>query len=762
MIEYSSIFPFVVIIFLGIIIYLINEIRIKDNDINLLKETINSYKEKLAQMKNDNLLLQQKAVFVERQSDKMIEQFKSLSHETVASQSFSFIKVIEDHIHKIKTTNQEENFKNKSSIKEVLLPMENVIHNFEKIINSFENKTSIDNREIFSKLSQVINTSFNLQQEVNKVINSLRSPNVKGIWGEMQLKRLVQICGMEEHCDFQWQSTIEKGLKPDMVINLPNGKQIIVDSKVSLSAYINCMDTNDDEKKKYYLQDHARQIKQHINSLYNKRYWENMENCANFVILFLPGECFLSAALEVNPSMLEYASKYNIILATPTTMIGLLKTIGFGWENIHISKDIEKIKFILQNLYSELSTVLEDMGAMGKIIESLNAVYKNTYHTIDCNLKYTLEEIHHKYSITFQNNLKEEKTKKTKIPDSIKQELKNKNNNIKEEVGENILHPKEDIFNEQSDESGLTERSKERVLTERNEEKIFTERSKERVLTERNEEIGLPERNEEIGLTERNEEIGLTERNEERELTEQSKERGLTENSEKKIFTEQSEAKELEANNDGNLFTKSESLNATKSLDETKSSLDETKSSLNETKSLLDETKSSLDETKSLLDETKSSLDETKSSLDETLIINKDNDLHQTQSLKELIILKDIFSEEQVDNKKKTQGPINFQEQIISPSINNNPKSITQDHIIITNELSKKIPLEYPPIKNMYNTLEENFANVIIMNDVDDNLNFNKIKMEINPSFQDKKEKNIIEIPFSNNNYYNNNFLLIK
>ena len=452
MIPYNLLFSLIIIIFLSIIIYLMNEIRIKENQCNLQKETINSYKEKLTQIKNDNLLLQQKAMFVEKQSDKMIEQFKSLSHETVASQSFSFIKVIEDHIHKIKTTNQEESFKNKSSIKEILTPVENTIANFEKIIQSFESKTSIDNREIFSKLSQVINTSFNLQQEVNKVINSLRSPNVKGIWGEMQLKRLVQLCGMEEHCDFQWQSTIDKGLKPDMIINLPNGKQIIVDSKVSLSAYINCMDTTDEEKKKYYLQDHARQIKQHINILNSKKYWENMENSANFVILFLPGECFLSSALEVNPSMLEYASKYNIILATPTTMIGLLKTIAFGWENIHISKDIEKIKFILQNLYGELSTVVDDMDTMGKTLDSLNKIYKKTYHTIDCNLKYPLEEIHKKYSITFQNNLKEEKVKKTKMPDSLKQEKKetinndiledidqdNQNNTIKDNISEII------------------------------------------------------------------------------------------------------------------------------------------------------------------------------------------------------------------------------------------------------------------------------------------------------------------------------------
>ena len=413
-----------------IIIYLMILLKQKQDEIIEKDTVIQGIKDKYLEIKNENALLKQKNIFIEQQGNRMIDQFKSLSHETVASQSFSFIKIIEDHIHKMKSTNQEENQKYKSSMKEILLPMENTIQNFEKIMASFDSKTSVDNREIFSKLSQMVNSSHNLQQEVNKVINSLRSPNVKGIWGEMQLKKLVQLCGMEEHCDFQWQSTIENGMKPDMIINLPNDKQIIVDSKVSLSAYINCMDTNDDEKKKYYQQEHARQIKSHINSLYNKKYWDMLDNSPNFVVLFLPGECFLSAALEVNPSMLEYAAKYNIILATPTTMIGLLKTLAYGWENIHITKDINKIKNIIQSLHQDLSSIINEMENMGKIIQSLNSVYKNTSDTVKYNISNTLDEIQNKYFPTLQNNIKEEKNKKIKVPEAIKEELKRNSNNI--------------------------------------------------------------------------------------------------------------------------------------------------------------------------------------------------------------------------------------------------------------------------------------------------------------------------------------------
>jgi hypothetical protein len=163
------------------------------------------------------------------------------------------------------------------------------------------------------------------------------------------------------------------------------------------------MDTNDEEKKKYYLTEHARQIKQHINSLYNKKYWENLESSANFVILFLPGECFLSAALEVNPSMIEYASKYNIILATPTTMIALLKTISYGWENIHISKDIDKIKMTIQNLYSYLHSLIGDMNSMGKSLNTMNILYKNANNTLNYHIKEILEEVNSKYSVSLKN-----------------------------------------------------------------------------------------------------------------------------------------------------------------------------------------------------------------------------------------------------------------------------------------------------------------------------------------------------------------------
>ena len=426
-------------------------IKSKSNECDELQKEKMRMTEKLLQLKNENLVLIQKNIYIEKQSEKMVEQFKSLSNETVSHQSYNFIKVIEDHISKLKTASKEETSKAKNSLQEVLNPMENTMRNFEKVIQSFETKTSFDNREIFSKLSQVVNSSYNLQQEVNKVINSLRSPNVKGIWGEMQLKRLVQICGMEEHCDFQWQCVIDRGLKPDMVINLPNSKRVIVDSKVSLGAYINCMDTTDEEKKKYYLTEHARQIKQHINSLYNKRYWENVETSANFVILFLPGECFLSAALEVSPSMIEYASKYNIVLATPTTMIALLKTISYGWENIHISRDIEKIKMTIQNLYSHLNGLIGDMNSMGKSLNTMNMLYKNANNTLNYNIKEILEEVNSKYSVSLKNtttpilNTEDAPTVREKKSSSIKEKnpantlILSEDNMIKQQVIQSVL-----------------------------------------------------------------------------------------------------------------------------------------------------------------------------------------------------------------------------------------------------------------------------------------------------------------------------------
>lgn len=377
---------------------------------NLLKKQNNSLvaekiqnNEKNNALSKDLSIAQYKQTQAEQMLSQMKEQFKTIATETVSQQTYHFIKLMEDFTSRINTNNNDFSKNNKDSMNEFIDEIEKKISNISNLIDQFQSKYSEEKQDICSQLSQVANNSHDLQREVSKVFSSLRSPNVKGVWGEMQLKKTVQLAGMSEYCDFEWQPAIGNGQKPDMVISLPNDKKIIVDSKVSLSAYINGVDTNDDRKKRVFMQEHAKQIKQHITILYNKKYWKTIDHSANFVILFLPGECFLSSALEANPSLLEWSSKHNVIIATPITMIALLKTIAYGWENIHISKDIEKIKTVIGNLFITLDKVWKDMWSMGK---QINSAY-NAYNSMELTVKNSVLPLIDQLKISdFGNNKK--------------------------------------------------------------------------------------------------------------------------------------------------------------------------------------------------------------------------------------------------------------------------------------------------------------------------------------------------------------------
>ncbi len=269
-------------------------------------------------------------------------------------------------------------------------PLAESLSRFDTAMRSMEAARERAFGGIEQQLRYVSQGTTQLQKETGALVTALRTPHVRGRWGELTLRRVAELAGMVDRCDFFEQgtlSTAEGGrIRPDMVVRLPGGRTVIVDAKVALTAYLDALSAGDEAGRRAHLARHSRQVSKHVEQLSDKSYWAQFQPAPEFVVLFLPGDQFLSAALEHNERLLEEAIERGILLATPSTLIAILKGVGFGWRQERMAENTEEIRRLARELFERASGFVEHLRATGRTLEKTVEAYNRSVGSIDTRL----------------------------------------------------------------------------------------------------------------------------------------------------------------------------------------------------------------------------------------------------------------------------------------------------------------------------------------------------------------------------------------